>query len=560
MLFPNPYMLGAVFSGASKLLNKEVSLDEEKAAKAVELLDKLESKAKELEQIDFHKPTSMVQPALRMFKKYIKDVSDQKPETVEVKVDEDQLIVKYLEKFFKAGRIYESNLPDTEGLIRGESPYCWDMPYDWCINEMEEVYKDFDVPKDYAGLKEMVGAIPDISDDLSLDFLVEIEKVYQDNYSWDDEEEEPEWLAGSISDEIKHCRYVYMNYPIVIECNTKRLGRKEERVLMATLSFNRIYDFKTKQIVWEGASYKKGHDLWLIYPQGFPEEADFVEEDKRCKRGQEVHISDGHYERKISCSLLWERTPIRHFIFKRDSGGLSEINQSGMDYIYSEGLVKTPKLKKYLSAMQDMYEKDGCYKLLIDGRPGLGKSCLLKLFVEDDKKRVAFLNVENWDSSAFRSWLHFWQPNVIIIDDIDKIDQQWLVGSGSLSMFESSLAEHYGVKMILMTSNRFTKIPVSLRRPGRIDAIMKFNPPTGDQAKKSIKMLSKKLTDLEFAEEDYEYMSQIFIAYGFAGLKEIINRFEVWGTDYRPTDDDLTFTLVGKSEEEIQEFYEQENI
>jgi adenylate kinase family enzyme len=180
--------------------------------------------------------------------------------------------------------------------------------------------------------------------------------------------------------------------------------------------------------------------------------------------------------------------------------------------------------------------------VILHGPPGTGKSTLAQCAARSFQAKVLYL------SSHFRHnrmadcqiIIQTLEPEVLIIDDIDRIPQRNL--ESLLSFFEETSLK---VPLVLATTNHLDRLPDALRRPGRFDEIWSIEPPKDDVRERVLRYLAE-LEGVEITTEDQLqkllYVSEERQLAG-AHIRELLRRVKVmgWG-ELEFSEEDLTFS------------------
>lgn len=169
------------------------------------------------------------------------------------------------------------------------------------------------------------------------------------------------------------------------------------------------------------------------------------------------------------------------------------------------------------------------------GSPGCGKSSLIYAIANETKKKIASINMKNFDDKSFLSLMSVMENRVIIFEDIDALtivhnrdkekikkspsDRKKIVLKSSnkddnkSKIIDKSLTldtilevlDGYSCLnncIIIMTSNHPEKIDPALIRPGRIDHIIHFELCTEHQFRRMFKY---------FLKIDYKQIDKTFV-------------------------------------------------
>lgn len=566
-------ILGVSYNFASKILFKEIEIDEDKARKAISYIEDAEDKYSRFENVDFSKPSTAVSPVLSLLKDYVRDISkvDKKISETPSPIDWGKFITErfsYPTTFTtQEYQVYENAISCIPGLSRigfsqdsEESMLSIKMYADSNLDEY--VIRDCfgNIEESTSKENEMLCFLPEI---LSLKSGL-TKRYYKSSNEVSDKEKtklkdglvefiEKEKFREHVEKLRKNSSNTRVKF-LLVRNNLKMMISQENKYGKATLAhITHIEDFiiNIEDFSIEGffSFIKPASDGEepVYYCTGIWNKTDVPGEFESAS----IMTSD---VAQAAYDMMWREIKSDHFYFEPmpDAEGLVSFSHSWSE----EELVETPVIKKNVDILNKLYDSNKGFKVIINGKPGFGKSCLLKFFSRK-KDRVAFINLENFDVYKLESFLWNARPNIVIMDDIDRLGKA-LNKPYMLSFFEENLCERYDLKMVLMTSNNYSKIPIALRRPGRIDMILEFESPKDKEEIQELvrNLVGKKEDSSDFTESDIDYMGEVYRAYGTAGLVEFARRIEIFGDGYRPDIDDQTFILTGKTDEEITSFYD----
>ncbi len=109
--------------------------------------------------------------------------------------------------------------------------------------------------------------------------------------------------------------------------------------------------------------------------------------------------------------------------------------------------------------------------ILLHGRPGTGKSCLIRNIAERIHGLSLSVNVDDLATFAHKDIMFaidVLRPDVLIIDDFDRHHE-------SPGMLESLEKLNLSLKLMIVTANEIDHLGDAILRPGRFDEIMEVN-------------------------------------------------------------------------------------
>lgn len=175
--------------------------------------------------------------------------------------------------------------------------------------------------------------------------------------------------------------------------------------------------------------------------------------------------------------------------------------------------------------------------ILLQGKPGTGKSTLCREAARRLSSRTLILTAQYLDNVASSDWqmlLQLLAPDMVIVDDIDRIGYNL---EGKLTLFEEG---HCSVPFVLMTSNELERLPQAMRRPGRIDMILELDEPEPEVMDEIILGLAKR-EGVEVPQDHLEWLREMAQATSTAHVVEVFRRARVHGWGFE-LEGDITYS------------------
>lgn len=205
---------------------------------------------------------------------------------------------------------------------------------------------------------------------------------------------------------------------------------------------------------------------------------------------------------------------------------------------------------EYIDEWEEFMEEDVRRCILLQGEPGTGKSTLARQASIELSNRTIHLTQEFITHVERDTWTvlnDMLQPDVIVVDDIDRVDRDYL--RNRLYLFEDA---YHQVPLTIMTANHYSDLPDAFLRPGRIDQILQMDDPDDSIKENVIKEMAKKEGIENIPDEQMEFLLHIYKNYSGAYIVEYLRRVKVMGWDYRIPERDLTFEDVDPSDVDHQ--------
>lgn len=218
-------------------------------------------------------------------------------------------------------------------------------------------------------------------------------------------------------------------------------------------------------------------------------------------------------------------------IWKEFDNGIY-IGYEMIDWLRVMTLLPLPKDTKCLSSKAieriehfSKFTKARCYLAL--GAPGLGKSLFARGVANNRGRRFIKIDsssVSSLDISEFNLMFDALKPNVIIIDDFDRV--QFKEAAGKILFLLENLHQKFGT-LTIFTANNISEIDPAFVRAGRVDEIIDFEAPDKEERAWFFKEYLPNISNVENLIEKTEGFSQA----------ELYNLFEAAGE--RSIDDAL---------------------
>ncbi len=176
--------------------------------------------------------------------------------------------------------------------------------------------------------------------------------------------------------------------------------------------------------------------------------------------------------------------------------------------------------------------------VLLQGPPGCGKSTFCRHAAGELSERTLMLTPEFYESlrcAAWRSIVEILRPELVIVDDVDRVSSMKL--EAKLQLFEEGYCE---VPYVLFTTNDHMKLPAPMRRPGRIDQIIEVDRPSPQVCWQLIRNLAERV-GIEVPDAELPRLTTILQEQSNAHLLEALRRAKVRGWQAKPVLGDATF-------------------
>ncbi|MBA2662633.1 MAG: ATP-binding protein [Bradymonadaceae bacterium] len=176
--------------------------------------------------------------------------------------------------------------------------------------------------------------------------------------------------------------------------------------------------------------------------------------------------------------------------------------------------------------------------VLLQGRPGTGKSTFCFHAARELSKRTLMLTADFCSEVRVTDWaliLSVLRPEMVIVDDIDRVGGHGF--EAKLRMFEEGYCD---IPFVLFTSNDHTKLPQAMRRPGRIDQIIKVDEPDERVRRRIIGEMAVRV-GVEIPNGEWVRLENMLAELSVAHVIEALRRAKVDGWSSEPVSGDVTF-------------------
>lgn len=166
------------------------------------------------------------------------------------------------------------------------------------------------------------------------------------------------------------------------------------------------------------------------------------------------------------------------------------------------------------------------------GLPGTGKSTFAIKFAEAVSDRIVRFNAQELSCvlNSIGQLILALKPKVLIFDDFDRLSNINDYIPTILTLMEE-IKRRFPNILIIITANDIKPFGTALLRPGRIDEIIEFDPPTLDDIKLLLEFYMNDI-GAEFNESDINQLAELSQGLSHSYIKELAIRKRVFETDH----------------------------
>jgi hypothetical protein len=200
------------------------------------------------------------------------------------------------------------------------------------------------------------------------------------------------------------------------------------------------------------------------------------------------HTKGFNFEKALE--VLWDKFHGRlHLGITQDSSGDLKSTYSEIPEPKDPLLGKTAAILEEFKEQHLLYMKDHVPRTyLFCGKQGIGKTCFclrLSQLTGGRTLRIDACGITSVGVKDLDFIINGLCPNFLIVDDIDRAPELEKSLPTLFSILSDFKCKHPNVTVAL-TINDITKLDPALLRPGRIDEIIEFDPPDGEERKSII--------------------------------------------------------------------------
>ena len=198
------------------------------------------------------------------------------------------------------------------------------------------------------------------------------------------------------------------------------------------------------------------------------------------------------------------------------------------------------KVSEHIQQWQQFKRAGLRRNILLQGRPGCGKSTLCLHAARELSARTVVITAKMFEECSLSEWnvmLKILRPEMLILDDVDRVGPRVL--GVKLETIEDRNCD---IPLVMFTSNDINQIPEAFRRPGRIDQILVVDEPSKKARRRMIKQFAAKY-DVQIPKAQRKELMEMLLTHSGAHAVERIKRGKVLGWDYDTGPEDVTFKM-----------------
>lgn len=227
---------------------------------------------------------------------------------------------------------------------------------------------------------------------------------------------------------------------------------------------------------------------------------------------------------KLLSKYFWCSGEYKHLGRNNSDISLTEMNIEDASY-YGDLNQKRNKIRQF-------FNYDEKWTLLLQGKPGIGKTTFCYDIASQLSDQVLILSGDYLQRMTQHTWRYIQQtvqPEILICNDIDRLPSVDTI----LPYLEDRNVE---ADLILMTTNYVDNLPPAVRRPGRVDHILRIQPPSKGTRNTIIKNLANEMgVEIPKFGDCFEKLDHTLEKGSPAHVREVLKRAKVWGWEEEET-------------------------
>jgi len=212
--------------------------------------------------------------------------------------------------------------------------------------------------------------------------------------------------------------------------------------------------------------------------------------------------------------MIWENMGTTSCVLKKKNRSEYENGTMIVSDDLEEEVYESQAAIEILERSKSFIDNGYNRSIMLYGRPGTGKTSIMKYIAREMGGHILRINVadlDNLDSEDMLSAIDLLQPNILIIDDFDRVTRP--------EKFLSDLEKfNKKIKLFIVSVNSVSKLDDAVIRPGRFDDILK------------LEKIDKEIVDQligDVPKDVHDRLSELPIAY----VSEFNKRKEILGVE-----------------------------